>query len=119
MPTNRERAAKPFIVVNAARGSCSEFENTLTHPARRVKGYSANAKGDSCNQISAKTVLQPVQNLLAMIPNDFAQPYTAVHVYKQSPFMQPHWLRVRDDIRVEQMVPDFDDLHFGLALVYS
>src|SRR5256885_8557602 len=78
----------------------SDFRK-LSHPERNPRDI-----------IPSKTMLQPVENLLAPIPHDLAQPHTAIHRHEQRPISQSRWLRVRHDRRIEQIIPDPG--HFNL-----
>jgi len=62
-------------------------------------------------------VLEPVENLLAAIADDFAQPNVAVHRDEQGALAQPGRLGVGDDGWIEEVVPDLDDLSLGAAFV--
>jgi hypothetical protein len=63
-------------------------------------------------------VLQPIQNFLAAVADDFREPHAAVHGHEQRAFPHPHRLGVGDDVRVNQRIPHLDDLGLGAALVH-
>ena len=83
-----------------------------------LPGISSHAKGNFLDEIFSKAVLQPVQDFLAAITDDFRKPRAAVHVHEQRAFVQVVRLRVRGDVRVEQLVPDFHNFDVGAARIH-
>ena len=78
-----------------------------------------NAKGDAGNQLFPEAVLKPFQNLTPPVSDDFVEPNAAVDAHKERALAQTGWLRMGDNIRVKQVLPDFEDLALGTAAFKS
>lgn len=63
----------------------------------------------------SEAVLQPVEDFPAAVANDFAEPHAAVHIHEQRASSQSSGLRVGDDVRVYETVPDLHDFDFDAA----
>ena len=72
---------------------------------------------NSRNDIPPKTMLQPVENLFAPITHNLRQPHAAVHCHEQCPLPQANRLGMRNDVWVNQAVPDLHDFHLGSPIV--
>src|SRR6266852_670409 len=62
-------------------------------------------------------MLKSIQNFLAPIAHDFAQPNAAIDGYEQGSLVQSGWLGVRGDDGVQQLVPDLKNLRLAAAPV--
>jgi len=80
---------------------------------------SPNPKGDPGDDFAAKAVLQAIQDFLAAVAYDFAEPDAAVHVDEECAIANAGGLGVRGDVRVEEVVPDADNFDFGALLIHA
>lgn len=79
----------------------------------------SDSEGDAADKIASETVLQAVEDFLTAVANDFAEPHTAVDVHEERAPTDASWLRVSDDIRVEQVVPDFHYFSFRATAIHA
>ena len=77
----------------------------------------ADAEGELRDQVVPEAVAEAVENFFAAIADDFTQPGAAVDGDEEGPVTQAGRLRVRDDIGIEQVVPDLDDFGLGPAFI--
>jgi len=64
-------------------------------------------------------MLESVENFFAPITHDFVEPHIAVDSYEEGTFVDAGGLRVRSHLRVDEMIPNAHDLHFGAAAVHA
>jgi len=64
-------------------------------------------------------MLKAVENFFAAIADDFIQPRAAIDGDEERAFVQTGRLRVGGEIRIDQMIPDFQDFRFGAASVQA
>ena len=64
-------------------------------------------------------MLQPSQYFFSPIAYDFAEPDTAVDRNEERAFTDSGRLRVGDDIRVEQIIPNFYDFSLRAAPIHA
>ena len=62
-------------------------------------------------------MLQAVEDFLAAVADDFAEPHAAVHVHKERAFSETSRLSVGHNVGVNEAVPDFDDLDFAATRI--
>ena len=88
----------------------------LSHWLTRL---SADPERNPFDDLAAEAVLQTFEDFFALVADDLAQPDAAVHVHKERAFGESHRLRVRDDVRINQVVPDLHDLGVAATLLHA
>src|SRR5687767_3680410 len=79
----------------------------------------ADAEGNPRDHFFAEGVLEAVEDFFAAVAYDFVEPRVAVHGDEEGAFVDAGGLRVRGDVRVDQMVPDADNFSFGAPSVHA
>src|SRR5262249_43779006 len=96
-----------------------EFSRKGCRSRRRDRPSLTDVKGDSSDPLATEAVLQPIQDVLATIANDFVQPHVAVDRYEKRAITESGGLGVRSESWINQMPPHTQDLRFCLALVHA
>ena|SRR5436309_372157 len=64
-------------------------------------------------------MLELIQDFFAAVANNFTQPDAAVHCDEKGALSKAGWLGVDDDVRINQIVPDFCYLSFATAAFHA
>ena len=76
-------------------------------------------EGNLLDEFPSEAVVEAVQDFFPSVTDDFTEPDIAVHGDEQGAFVETGRLGMGDDVRVEEVVPDLDDLGLGAAVVHA
>jgi hypothetical protein len=107
---NRRRRAERSS--HPARDKKRGSEGSRKQWPRAALLLSRHAEGDLLDHLFAEAVMEAFENLAAAPADDFFEPHVAVHVDEERAADQADRLGVPGDGRVQQAVPDFEDLIF-------
>ena len=77
----------------------------------------ANSEGNPTDHFLAEAVLEPIQDLVTPVADDFIQPRAVIDVHDKGSISQCYGLCVGRDIGIDQVIPNFDDFGLGTAAV--
>lgn len=91
--------------------------NALESAAIPERDELADAERDFGNEVLAESVAQAGEDFPPAVADDFAKPGAAVHCNEQGALAQTGGLGMSRDVRLKQVVPDFDNFRLSAAAV--
>jgi hypothetical protein len=79
----------------------------------------SDSKGDPADELGAEAGMEPLKDFALAITDDLRQPDAAVHGDEKGAATQTHWLGVGSDVRIEEPIPDLQDLDLPAAFLQT